>query len=213
MKAVKTSLLCGLGAVVVTAILFFLFLGNIFEEGIYVITLFGVIIAEIITTALAYFSTGNPRKVAAAGVSALMVPISLVMAIVYNSNVSDEYGKYIGWYVIFLVIIGVLAAALGRTSDSGAMQSAKNNMLNMRKIVKSIMVLPAAEAYKRDLYEIEEKLHFSNDCVVTAQDERIMNMLLQLQNNIGVAQYDSRPLINEIKIAVDTRNIMANRTV
>lgn len=218
MKKKPISIICGILAILITVILYFVILGNIFTEIICFITLLGVVFAEIIVTALAYFSKGDPRKVAAAALSAIMVPVSITLSIVYIINFPFGYGTYAGWYFAILLAVMAVVAVLWRFSnnankDNTGLQSAKENMLNLRKIVKIISLDPYAEKYIAGLNAIEEKLHFSNDTVITEQDETIKDMLTVLQNSINTQGFDPENYIERILIEIEKRNIMANRTV
>ena len=83
----------------------------------------------------------------------------------------------------------------------------------MRKMVKVIMSDPAAKPYENNLVALEEKLHFSNDNVTTAQDSQISYMLTTLERNISNASFDVPAYIAEINREIDTRNIMTSRNV
>lgn len=84
-------------------------------------------------------------------------------------------------------------------------------MLALRKVVQLTMLDPAAKQYKTDLNRLEEKLHFSNDSVITAQDETIYALLVELQDNIANPGFDVKAAIAQINYTIDTRNLMAKR--
>ena len=218
MKKMPISLLCGLGAMLVTTILYFVILGNIFAEIICFITLLGVLFAEAVTTVLAFLAKGNPRKVAAAVVSAIMVPISLILSVVYIVNFPYGYGTYAGWYFACFIVVIILSAILfifdGRKqTEDVAFQNAKSNMLELRKLVKCVLLEDGAANYKKSLDAMEEKLHFSNDNVIVEEDAHIRSMLIELKDNIANPEFDSAALIEKIMKAIDTRNILSGRTV
>lgn len=213
MKKMPISLLCGFASIIVTTILYFIILGNIFLELICFITLLGVVFAECVTTALAFFSKGDPRKVAAAGISAIMIPLSVVLSAVYIVNFPDGYATYAAWYSVFFIIVMVIAVILFTKKEDKSFQNAKNNMLYMRKIVKCIMIDPAAENYKNELRAIEEKLHFLNDTVIISDDEKILAMLNDLKDNIASPEFDVSASIEKLNKAIDTRKIMSSRNV
>lgn len=218
MKKVPISSLCGFGAMLITTILYFLILGNIFAEIICFITLLGVLLAEGVTTLLAFLSKGNPRKVAAAGVSALMVPISILLSAIYIVNFPNGYGKYIGWYFTFFIAVVILAAVLfafdgKKQAENAEFQNAKSNMLALRKLVKCILLEEAAKEYAKPLGAIEEKLHFSSDNVITEDDANIRTMLLELKDNIANPEFDTTAALEKIAKAIDTRNILSGRNV
>lgn len=83
MKKTAVSLLLGIASIIVTILLYFLILGNVLLEIICFMTLIGVVVAEILTMLFAFFSKGSPRKVAAAVISGLMIPFSIILSIVY----------------------------------------------------------------------------------------------------------------------------------
>ncbi len=218
MKKKPISIICGLLAILITVILYFTILGNIFTEIICFVTLLGVLLAEIIVTALAYFSHGDPHKVAAVAVSVVMVPVSVILSIVYIINFPFGYGTYAGWYFSILLILAIVVFTLWRFSNNSQksdsnLQNAKENMLNLRKMVKVIALNPYAEKYSKGLNAIEEKLHFSNDTVVTEQDDVIKRMLTELQDNLSTQGFDPETQIQRILSEIDKRNIWANKTV
>lgn len=218
MKKMPISLLGGIVAIVVTIILYFTILGDAFLEAICLITLLGVVAAELVATALAYFADGKPRKVAAVTVSALMIPVSILLSVVYIVNFPEGYATYAAWYLVCFIIVGAIAAVLfffdsQKTAEDVALQNARANILNMRKIVKCIMIDPSAGEYKEKLNALEEKLHFSNNSVIVAQDQQIYTMLISLQKNISNPEFDSLALIRELDKAIDSRNIMVSRNV
>ena len=218
MKKISYSLLCGIAAIIITIVLYFIILGNIFLQAIHWITLLGVLIAEAITTGYAYYSKGNPRKVAAAVVSAIMIPVAVYLSVVYIVGFPKGYGTYACWYLVATIIVNIIAIILcsfdsKRNEENEAVQNSKNNMLQMRKIVKCIMCEPAAEQYKDELKSIEDKLHFTNDCIVADQDTMIYNSLIEIQNNIGNQDYDAAATVANIEKLVEQRNIMCKKTV
>jgi len=213
MKKINTTLLTGISSMVITIILYSVILNDVFFEIIHLITLLGVLLSEATVTFIANYAKDNPRKIAATTVSFFMIPISVILSFVYIVNFPEGYFTYIAWYLAFYIATGVLAIILlqfneQKEFENTVLQNAKSNMLNMRNIVKCIMVDPNATEYKKELNEIEEKLHFSNDSVVSPQDATICDMLNELQNNIGNDEFDKIALINNIKVAIDKRTIM-----
>lgn len=218
MKKIPVSFLCGAIAVLITVILYFTVIGNIFTEIICFITLVGVVFAEIVATLMAYFSTSEPRKVAAVGVVSLMIPISVVLSFVYIIGFPKEYGTYAGYYFSIFAVLMLIAAILWgfsgrREDDNSYLQNAKNNMLNMRKMVKSIMLEDNAKKYEKELSELEEKLRFSDDSVISEADSLIFDMLTTLQSNIDDESFDVLNYIGKIGKEIDRRNIFAKKTV
>ncbi len=98
-----------------------------------------------------------------------------------------------------------------RAAKEAYFQDAKANMLALRKVVQLTMLDPSAKQYKVDLNRLEEKLHFSNDSVITAQDETIYGLLVELQNNIANPNFDVKAAIAQINYTIDTRNVLAKR--
>ena len=216
MKKLPISIIGGLVSILVTVILYFTIIGNIFAEMICFVTLLGVILAEGVVTYLACKSKGDPRKFAAANIFAVMVPVAIVLSIVYIANFPEGYGSYLGWYFAIFAIIGLVAVIIGNYGNSPEkenLRKAKENMLYARKLVKCILLEANAEKYKKELNAIEEKLHFSNDAVITRDDADIQNMLKELQENISDEDFDAKALIEAIDKKIDTRNILAKRTV
>lgn len=218
MKKLPVSLICGVAAILLTVILFFTILDCAILEAIHFITLVGIVLAEIITTGYALCSKGNPRKVAAAAVSALMIPVALWLSIVYIVNFPYGYGTYLGWYLAATVVINALAWVIlsfngRRTDENTAMQSAKANMLQLRKLVKCAMENPAAAPYLPRLRALEEKLHFSNDCVIVPEDATIRELLMQLLEEIGKPEGDVNGLLDRLEKTAQLRSVMTSRTV
>ena len=218
MKKFPISLLCGIAVIVATIILYFTILGNIVLEAIHFIALVAVVLSEGITILYALLAKGSPRRVAATVLSAILVPFSIVLSVIYITNFPAGYGAYLGWYFAAAVIINVMALVLvffdtRKENENAQIQSAKDNMLYLRKIVKCIMIEDASSTYGKRLYALEEKLRFSNDCVIAPEDETLRNLLLELQENIGSADYDADRLLTEIENMVHRRTITCSRTV
>lgn len=218
MKKVPISILCGIVAILITIISYFVIIGNIFAQIICFITLVGVVIAEAVVTALAYFSNGEPRKVATTIVASFMIPIAIILSVVYITSFPMGYGPYIGLYFSAFAIILAICAIIwkfsdNRKNDNDALQSAKANMLELRKLVKCIMLKPNAEKFKKELDAIDEKLHFSNDAVIMESDANIRQMLIELENNIDNEEFDVEGHIKAISNEIDRRNIFAKNTI
>ena len=140
MKKFPISLLCGLAAIVLTVVLYFTILGNAVLQAIHFVTLFTVVLSEIITTAYAVAAKGKPRKVAAAVVTAVMIPASVWLSVVYITGFPTKYGAYLGWYFAGTLAVNALAMILlwfdsGKSEENAQFQKAKDNMLYMRKVV------------------------------------------------------------------------------
>lgn len=213
MKKFPGVLVGGIAAMLLTVVLFFTILGNIILTAIHFITLVAILVAEGVTTGYLYFAKGSPRRLAAALVSAIMIPFSVILSVVYILSFPEGYGTYIGWYVAGTLVVNLFGYILvhfdsRKNDENDSLQAAKNNMLNLRKIVKCIQADVAAKPYDDRLRKLEEKLHFSNDCVISAADENIRSMLLNLQSNIANEDFDAAQMLEQIEKAVDTRNVM-----
>lgn len=218
MKRIPIGLLGGIASILTTIVLYYVILQNLFLEIICFMTLIGVVIAEMVTTVLACISKGKPRLVSATMVSGFMIPYAVILSITYITNFPYGYGTYLAWYFVGYAIIAVIVAILfsadsRKQEENQVLQNAKNNMLNMRKIVKCIINDSAADAYKAKLEQIDEKLHYSNDSVIAYEDQRIYDMLINLQQNISDAENNTDKKIEEIIKLIDVRNIMSSRTV
>lgn len=218
MKKMPLSILCGIASVILTLILYFTIIGNIFIKMICFATLLGVIVAEIVVTVMAYYTDKQPGKVVATAIVSLMIPISILLSLVYIIKYPYGYGIYLGYYFSAFSILLVIGTIIWRFSDgiqekNDAFQHSKQNMLNLRKLVKVIMNDPVAEKYKKELSNIEEKLHFSNDAVITKADSEIYNLLTELKENIGNEEFDVDSHIQEIVQKVDIRDIYSKKTV
>lgn len=218
MKKIPISIIGGIVAIIVTTIMYFAICGNIFTRVICLVTYLGVIIAEAVTTALAYRSKGDPRKVAATIVFSLAIPAALLLSVIYIVNFPYGYGSYVSWYFVVSLLLGLVSFVLWvftakKTAENETLQDAKTNMINLRKIVKCIMADPAAAEYLKDLSQIEDKLHFSDDSVISEKDAEICEMLYDLQEGISDESYDVKKQIAAINKKIDIRNIMAKKTV
>ena len=216
MKRFPISLICGISVIVVTILLYFTILGNVILEAIHFIALVAIVLAEVVTTAYAAFANGSPRKVAAAVVSAVMIPAAVTLSAVYIVSFPSGYGAYLGWYFAGMFVVNAIALILvhfdsNKTEEDDSLQAAKENMLNMRKLVKCVMQDQAAKPYLTRLRGIEEALHFSNDNVIVAADAEIQNMILLVQEYIADENYDIPGLLDKIENAVKTRTIMTSR--
>ena len=218
MKKMSISLVSGFAAVLVTILLYVVLLSDELLEAICLITLLGVVLAEVIVTALAYLSKGEPRKVAAAGVSALLIPYAIWLSVVYIANFPYGYGKYLAWYLVGLLVIGTICAILfgfgaQKKEADTALQGAKQHMLGLRNLVKCVMATPASAPYQKELAAIEEKLHFTNDSVVAPQDAMIENLLTNLLNQIADPNADIPALLTQIHQTIDIRTITTKYSV
>ncbi len=217
MKKLPISLICGAAIMFITAVMYFVICDEIFTQMIILITLAGVLLAEFATALMAFLSKGEPRKVASTVIIGLMVPASLILSIVNIKNSSEDYLIYFGIYFALFALFGTAAIVLWvfsakKAGEAENFQNAKTNMLNMRKIVKAAM-LDASPELMPSLEKLEEKLHFSNDSVIAAQDSAIYDMLFELRNNIKTPDYNASEMIAKIEKAVDERNIFSSRTV
>ena len=218
MKKFSAVLLCGLMAMLLTVVLYFTILGNTLLTAIHFISLAAILLAEAVTTAYIYFAKGSPRRIAAAVVSGIMIPFATVLSVVYIVNFPEGYGTYIGWYCAGTLVVNLLGFILARidsnkSDENATVQNAKSNMLNLRKLVMCILADPAAKPYEDKLRSLEEKLHFSNDCVIAAEDENIRLMLLQLQENVADPEFDCEQMLQKIEKTIDRRKIMTGRNV
>lgn len=218
MKKMPISLLCGFAAIVITVLLYIILLPNIFLRGICLLTLGGVIVAEIVVTALAYLSNGDPRKVASAVIASFLIPYAAVLSFVYIFHFPCGYGTYIAWYLVGLLVVGVLAVILssfsGRKEQENAdLQNAKQHMLALRNLVKCIMANPASAPYRKELAAIEEKLHFTNDSVIAPQDAMIESLLTDVLRDISDSKADIPAMLANLNQVIDTRTIMTQYSV
>ena len=204
----------GLAVMLVTVILYFTILGNSLLTVIHFVTLAAILLAEAATTFYAWVSKGNPRKVGAAVLSGLMIPYSVILSVVYIVNFPQGYLTYIGWYCAAGIVVNALALVLvqfnrQKVNEDSQLQSAKNNILGLRKLVNCILADPAAKPYETQLRSLEEQLHFSKDNVICAEDAQIRSYLLELQNSIANPEYDTAGMLEKLKKTIEIRNIMA----
>ncbi len=212
------SIIGGIASIVITIVLYLAILGDSFLEAMCLITLFGVVLAEGVAACLFYMSKGDPRKLTAAISAAVMVPIAVILSLVYIVNFPEGYLTYFAFYIVAFIALLTVGSFLWnfsnkRKQEDDVVQSAKANMLEMRKLVKCVMVKPGAQKFKKELTALEEKLHFSNDCVVTEKDAEIRQMLIILDDNIDNAQFDAADYIKSIAAEIDRRNIFSKNTI
>lgn len=218
MKKFPAVVLCGLAVMVLTTVLYFTILGNTLLTVIHFISLTGILLAEGITTVYAWLAKGNARRIAAAFVSGFMIPFAAVLSFVYIVSFPKGYATYAGWYCVGTLIVNVLCFILirfdsNKSRENDDFQTAKSNMLNLRKLVMCILADPAAKPYENRLRSLEEKLHFTNDSVIAAEDERIRLLLQQLQDGIADPDFDCEQQLQKLEKTVDQRNIMTARNV
>ena len=218
MKRVSAVLLSGLIVMALTVVLYFTILDNVVLEIIHFVSLAAILLAEAVTTVYFYFANSSPRQIAAAVVTGLMVPFSVVLSIVYIVNFPQGYVKYIGLYCAAMLLANLIAFVLARfdinkSEEKEALQAGKSNMLKLRKLVMCILADPAAKPYEDKLRSLEEKLHFSNDSVIAAEDEAICLELLQLQEKIADPEFDCEQALEKLEKLIDRRKIMTSQTV
>ena len=218
MKRPSAVLICGILVMVLTAVVFFTIVGFGALSAIHFITLTAMLISEAITTGYAYLAKGSARRYAAAFVTAAMIPFSVYLSIVYITRFPLNYGTYVGLFVAGQLVVNIIGFVLVRfdsnkTEENQQFQDAKANMLNMRKLVKAIMADPAAQPIADELRALEDKLHFSNDNVIAAEDDQIRAMLAELMQNVENPEFDCKQHIAKINKVIDMRNIMTSRTV
>lgn len=218
MKKFPAVLVCGIAAILLTIVLYFTILSNVLLQAIHFIALVAIVLAEGITTVYAWKAKGSPRKVAAAIVTGLMIPFSMILSVVYIVNFPMGYGAYIGWYLGGMILVNLIAFILAqfdsrKIEEDSNLQEAKNNMLELRKLMKSIMADADVQPYTAQLRMLEEKLHFGNDSVIVAEDNNIRLLLLQLQENISDPEFDAAQMIKKLEKTIDARSIVASRTV
>jgi hypothetical protein len=218
MKKGITVLACGLAAILLTVVMYLITVGTGVWGMIHFLSLFCVILAECVTTIYGWIAQGSPRKLAAAVFSGIMIPFAIALSVVYVVNFPCGYWTYLGWYFAATIVVNTICLLLfffdsRKREENDSVQAAKGNMLMLRKLVKSIMVIPAAQPYQEELRALEEKLHFSNDCVVCAEDEKIQLLLAQLQEKIQNEDDDCRELLEKIHLLAEQRRIMSSSNV
>lgn len=216
MKKFPITLLYSVVAVAVTVILFFLILVDVDKEEMHYMALGGVVLAELITAAYAIFTKGSPRRLAAVTVSVIMIPLALILGIIYVAEFPDAFGTFIGWYSVLTLLINVTALALmlmdgGSRSQNKQQQAARDNVTHLRKLLKCVMLEPAAGPYRMRLRKLDDDLHYTNNSVYVAEDENIRAMLLQLQTGINGPADQVEAQLASLERAVQRRTIMTSR--
>ena len=218
MKKFSAVLLSGFAAMLLTVVLYFTVLNSVILSVIHFIALLAILLAEAVTTAYFFFANGSPRRVAAAFISGIMIPFAAGLSVVYIVNFPEGYGTYMAWYFAGTIAVNLICFVLLRFDENkqiadSSLQRAKSNMLYLRKLIMCILADPASKPYAGELRELEEKLHFSNDTVIAAEDEKIRLLLLQLQENIAKQDFDCRQLLREIDMTIEQRKIVCSRNV
>ena len=218
MKRFSSVLLCGVVIMVLTIVLYFTILGNVLLTAIHFISLIAILLAEAIATTYAFFAKGSPRRIAATVITSIMIPFAAILSAVYIVNFPNGYGTYIGWYCVGTLLANILGFILVRFDskkgdENKTLLQAKGNMLNLRKIVMCILTNPASKPFEGKLRSIEEKMHFSNDSVIVAEDEQLLQLLLQLQENIADPEFNCEQTLQKIEIIVEQRRILTSRNV
>lgn len=208
--------LCCLAAVAATILLYFAVLSNAVLAAIHFISLVAIVLAELITAGYICFLRTNPRSLGAAVVSGLMIPAAMVLSGVYIVNFPTGYGSYLSLYFVGLLITNAIACILlhfdgRRAAENEVLQDARGQMLNLRKLVKSILADPAAAPYADRLRAIEEDLHYSNSSVIAEEDRQIHQLLLQLRDDPASSEGDR--LLSELELAVKRRAVSTSTTV
>ena len=218
MKKLPISLLCGFVAIVVTVLLYIILLPNLFLRGMCLVTLGGVVLAEMIVSAFAYLSKGEPRKVASAVVSSFLIPYAVALSFVYIVHFPCGYGTYVAWYFAGVLVVGAVAVILSsfgsrKEEENATLQNAKQHMLALRNLVKCIMANPASAPYHKELVAIEEKLHFINDSVIASQDAMIESLLTEILRDIANPEADIPAKLANLNQVIDIRTVMTKYTV
>ena len=207
--------LFGLGVMAVTVITYVVMFGGSLWGAIHFVTLLAVILAEAVTTAYAFFANGSPRKVGAAIVSGMMIPLSIILSFLYIFSFPTGYIAYLGWYFLATVVINGICLILiffdsQKSKENDRLQEAKASMLQLRKQVKCIGLLPSAAPYSDRLRTLEEKLHFTNDSIIHPEDAQIQALLVQFQESISGSSADSSQLLEQLELLVSQRNILSS---
>ena len=114
MKKVPISLLCGVSSILITVLLYIVIFNDANMQTIHILTLGGIVCAEIITTIYAFLAKGNPRKVAATVVSAFNVPISAILSVIFIASFPTGYLTYVCLYLAVLIATNTISLILSR---------------------------------------------------------------------------------------------------
>ena len=213
MKKCSVALLYSLVAVAVTVILFFLILVDVDKVAMHYLALSGVVLAELITAAYAVMSQGKPRAVAATTVSAVMIPLAVVLGLIYVANFEDEIGTFLGWYVALTLLVNVTALALlmidsAKARENAPAQAARGNAEVLRKLIQCVLLEPGSKFYQARLRAMDDQLHFTLGNRYTAEDEAIRQMLIQLQTGINGPADQVEAQLAALEKAIQRRAIM-----
>lgn len=212
MKKFPIALISGIALMIVTGLAFFMILQDASLKLIHFLAIGGVILSELIATIYAASSQGRPRKVAAASVSAIAVPASIVLAYIYLKYNPKAVVSFVCWYSAVLVLVNALAVILlgldgDKKTQNVQLQDAKGNMLRLRQQVQSIAAIKASQPYAARLQKLDEDLRFSNDAVIAAEDASIDQLLAQLQSCIINQNSDVEMTLTQLEQLVQRRTI------
>ena len=212
MKKFPIAWLCGIASVIVTGILYVILFREADLKAIHFITFGAIVLSELITTIYAAASKGRPRRVAAAVMSALAIPVTITLSYVYLNFFPDAYITFICWSAATLVLVNTFSVILvGLDSNKGKqndqLQAAKQNMLQMRQQVQCIAAIKGAQPYAARLKALDESLRFSNDAVIAMEDGRIQQLLTELQAGIYNEGFDAENMLSQLEQLVQRRTV------
>lgn len=207
----RYGILSGIVVVALTILLYTLLVKDFFKIPMAIFALCLVLLSEVATTvALVGFKDGY-KSVVTTAVLGAQTAITVLLSLIYINIFKTAFT---GLILLYLLTAGVAALVLlyvflfrgeSRAKDK-VMNTARNNMLDIRNLANSILNSPEGAPYRAELKRLDENLLYSDRTVIADLDGDIYNMLLTLEARIGDDTFDVVGYIEEINAMIKQRN-------
>lgn len=179
-------MLCGIVVMMVTVLVYVLLPGAPWEKPVYGLSLFFVLLAELILMLVTAYGKMSIPRAALISVSMLHVPATMGLSLVYV--------LFWGWQVRGFLILNILLLAGVFLIDASLVYffrkigegdekviDAQNIMRQCVELAHALVVGNAGSPHLPKLREIHEDLRFSDNTVLTGEEVRILEHLSQLK--------------------------------
>lgn len=207
----RYGILSGIVVVALTILLYTLLVKDFFKIPMAIVALCLVLLSEVATTvALVGFKDGY-KSVVTTAVLGAQTAITVVLSLLYINIFKTAFTGFILFYLltfgiaVLLLLYVFLFRGESRAKDK-VMNTARNNMLDIRNLANSILNSPEAAPYRAELKRLDENLLYSDRTVIADLDGDIYNMLLTLEARIGDDTFDVVGYIEEINAMIKQRN-------
>ncbi len=207
----RYGILSGIVVVALTILLYTLLVKNFFKIPMAIVALCLVLLSEVATTvALVGFKDGY-KSVVTTAVLGAQTAITVVLSLLYINIFKTAFTGFILFYLltfgiaVLLLLYVFLFRGESRAKDK-VMNTARNNMLDIRNLANSILNSPEGAPYRAELKRLDENLLYSDRTVIADLDGDIYNMLLTLEARIGDDTFDVVGYIEEINAMIKQRN-------